>query len=442
MSTEPRLRVAFLDDHLSFGGVTVNLARLVPGLASYGIEAVVITSDRDDDMRDTFDRAGVRRLYYPFGTRWRLYDDRVLSAYRCLASFVPHVVVASHESTSFDLLRYAPPGTFRVAEVQTDSAWSYSLVRSYAAWLDAVEGVSTSVCQHVRETLGGHAVRVVRIFNGVDLPPALPPRDTCDPCLRILYIGRLVRRQKRVDRWVPIWREIVRRNLHVELTFVGEGPERERLAAAMEGTDRQKVLFAGKVPHERVAQFCRANDVIALVSDYEGLCIGLLEGMAHGLVPVVTAPPGEPPEMIEGPCGFCVPPDAPDAFVDVLERLQPGSSNFALMRQAAHDQVRDKFSHEQRVAEWAELIRYGAPSTAPRWPQSHPFLGPLQDSPRQQAWYYAAALRPLRRLVHVLAVACRGRRSSVAAGGVPGDAVVGGLPTSLSMRGSAMTERL
>lgn len=398
-------RVAFMDDHLSNGGTTVNLLRLLPRMELHGFHAMVLASDVENDMGALFFREGIDLRIYRFGTARDLYDDRVLGAYRHLAAFAPHAVVASHETVSFDLLRYVPAGVFRVAEVQTDDEWSYGLVGDYAPWIDAAVCVSRLVCRRSTDRVAGYPVDVVHIPNGANPPSSLPVRSPGEPGLRVLYIGRLVEQQKRISRFIPIWQELCRRDVPVLWTFVGDGSERNVLENGMRSSARQKVLFTGNVSPDQIRAYCQSHDVITLVSDYEGLAIAVLEGMASGLVPVVTEQRGEWPDMIDSNCGFCVKPDDPVAFVDVLVGLRPESESFAALRRASFDKIRGEFSHDRRVANWVNLIRDNIKTEDPVWPSSVPFLGPPYTAAAgcrgiRRRLYYHPALRPLRRVGH------------------------------------------
>jgi hypothetical protein len=192
----------------------------------------------------------------------------------------------------------------------------------------------------------------------------------------------------------------------VDWTFIGDGPARAWLESRMPSSACQTVHFAGQVPQDEVSRRCRRADVVVLVSDYEGLTIGVLEGMAEGLVPVVTTQHGECPDMIDPTCGCCVPPDNPAAFVDVLAQLAADSGWREGMQRAAYDKICRELHFDRNIAAWESLIREHAPSAEPLWPAWRRFLGP-QGSPPDfptRRLYYSAPLRPARRLAHMIHV--------------------------------------
>jgi glycosyltransferase involved in cell wall biosynthesis len=134
---------------------------------------------------------------------------------------------------------------------------------------------------------GGPEVRVVS--HGVDLRPrALKTRSDGGP-LRVLFVGQM-RGYKGVD-WLI---RAVAGRPEIELTLIGNGPQRaefERLAATM-GADN--VRFLGRVSDEVLHAEYDRNDVVVLPSVTRAEAYGLvtLEGMAAGCVPVVSDLPG------------------------------------------------------------------------------------------------------------------------------------------------------
>jgi glycosyltransferase involved in cell wall biosynthesis len=127
-----------------------------------------------------------------------------------------------------------------------------------------------------------------------------------------VIIGRLSP-EKGLDRLVGSW------EAKLPLVVVGDGPERQRLAAAA----RPGVEFVGAVTPEQVDEFL--SDARALLFPsrcYEGSPRAVLEALATG-VPVVAPRLGSLPEHIrEGDSGLLVPPpgDTPQ-WIAAVDRL-------------------------------------------------------------------------------------------------------------------------
>jgi glycosyltransferase involved in cell wall biosynthesis len=91
------------------------------------------------------------------------------------------------------------------------------------------------------------------------------------------------------------------------LAFVGDGPLRTRL----EG--RPRVRLAGRVPHERVAEWIAACDVLCQPSLIEPFGQALLEALASER-PVVATRIGGPPEFVTSDVGALVDPLSVDSI--------------------------------------------------------------------------------------------------------------------------------
>ena len=101
---------------------------------------------------------------------------------------------------------------------------------------------------------------------------------------------------------------------------IGQGPLeaelREQLAGL--GLGNRFVLHGY---HPDPAAVLRGADVFTLSSTEEGLPISLLEAMALGVAPVVTAVGGVPAVLTDGADGVLVPPGTPGALAEAYVRL-------------------------------------------------------------------------------------------------------------------------
>jgi glycosyltransferase involved in cell wall biosynthesis len=155
------------------------------------------------------------------------------------------------------------------------------------------------------------APRSRTIHYGVPTPAALPERDpalSAQP-LRIVYAGRFVEEQKRVSDLAKVAHALAGRGIPVSWTLIGDGPEAAALRAAFGGLPAgSTVEFTGRLAADSVLERYGSSDVLILTSSYEGLPLSLLEAMAHGAMPVVTAVDSGIPEVLrDGENGFVVP---------------------------------------------------------------------------------------------------------------------------------------
>ena len=79
-----------------------------------------------------------------------------------------------------------------------------------------------------------------------------------------------------------------------------------------------RVRLAGRVPHDRIAEYCSAADLFVLASHREGSGYALLEACACGAVPVVTSIPTFRAITANGAIGALWKPADPDACAQAL----------------------------------------------------------------------------------------------------------------------------
>ena len=129
------------------------------------------------------------------------------------------------------------------------------------------------------------------------------------------------------------------------LAFVGDGP----LRAQLEG--RERVRLAGRVPHEQVADWIAACEVLCQPSLVEPFGQALLEAMASER-PVVATRVGGPPEFVTPESGVLVDPESVDSIAAGLKTaLELPRPNAAARSAAAEHDVRRQAA---RVAEVLE----------------------------------------------------------------------------------------
>ena len=116
------------------------------------------------------------------------------------------------------------------------------------------------------------------------------------------------------------------------LAFVGDGP----LAAQLEG--REGVRVVGPVPHDQVARWIAAADVVCQPSLVEPFGQALVEAMAAGR-PVVATRVGGPPEFVVAGAGVLVDPLDEEAIAAALREAAalPRPNEAARAAAAEHD---------------------------------------------------------------------------------------------------------
>ena len=141
----------------------------------------------------------------------------------------------------------------------------------------------------------------------------------------------------------------------IVLVIVGDGPERDRLAAVARGAPQDlRVVLAGA---QRAEEWLPAFDIFALSSDSEGLPIALLEAMACG-VPAIVTGVGAMPEVVDhGRAGLVVPPGDRMALAQAIAALCGDAGRRAALAEAGLRRVRERHSAERMARDYEALYR-------------------------------------------------------------------------------------
>jgi glycosyltransferase involved in cell wall biosynthesis len=245
---------------------------------------------------------------------------------------IPFVVTA--RGTDVNVLAEDPAIAARIQSMGTKAAQLFAVSRALADRFAAAA------------KLPAERVHVAR--NGVDMERFRPgdqlaarsalglPKDA----RLVLGVGRLVS-NKGFHLAADCLRDLPS---DVLLVLVGEGPDKERIAAL--GGDR--VRFLGGLPPDQVADACRACDVLTLPSEREGWPNVVTEALASGLRVVATTVGGIP-EIL----GNASPSDG------TLGRLVPWNDRAALLRALAS--TLEETGDRMRVRRYAEQFGWAPP---------------------------------------------------------------------------------
>jgi glycosyltransferase involved in cell wall biosynthesis len=203
---------------------------------------------------------------------------------------------------------------------------SYRWPRQMILWAARHAGGMITVARALKDrlvALGVPDTRIEVLRNGVDLRLFRPvDRDEWRGKLgftgtTLLSVGNLVTHKGH---------DLAIRALSLlpgmRLVIVGNGPERENLAAlAQDLRLADRVTFAPVMPQEKLRHYFGAADALVLASSREGWANVLLESMACG-TPVIASRVGGTPEVITAPeAGVLMAQRTPQALADAARRL-------------------------------------------------------------------------------------------------------------------------
>ncbi len=193
------------------------------------------------------------------------------------------------------------------------------------------------------------------------IPLGIPPLEaaTAHPCasdgpFRILNVGRLSE-HKAQHLLIDACAILAGRGHDFRCDIVGEGPKRQFLEERIRQLHLAgKVRLLGPKYHHEVLALYAETSLFVLCSITEGMPLVLMEAMRAG-VPVVAPALSAIPELI-GDGGVLVPPAAPDALADAIERFMAGEMNVAFLTETARNRVEAEFDLETNALRFKSFL--------------------------------------------------------------------------------------
>jgi glycosyltransferase involved in cell wall biosynthesis len=390
----PVPRIALIPGGVPAGGATTFLINFAGELVRRGVPVEVMSLEHRNPMAADFQKLNIPILC--LDQRRMIFEDRLKTILQNLARFQPTVVVATLGAISFEVLRYLPPGIFRIGMGQSDDPNVYAMMGHYAPHMDLTAMVSPIMKQRVEAMPEFAHVPVSYLSYGVPMCPdsELPARDFTRP-LRLLYLGRLCQEQKRVRLFPQIYAQLCASGMPFHWTIAGEGDDRSFLEANLKTVSpHQTVSFTGWVGNNEVPTVLKQHDVFLLTSDYEGLPLSLLEAMGHGLVPVVSNLKSGIPEVVDTGSGCLVPVNDVAGYARGIIHLHEHRDELAAKSAAARARVKMKFSVTAMTNGWLAAFP-PTPVVIDPWPKRWRIQAPLTAG---NPLYFSPPVRALRRL--------------------------------------------
>jgi glycosyltransferase involved in cell wall biosynthesis len=373
------------------GGASTFVLNLTAELVRRKIPTEVYSFDDDNGLTAEFAQARVP-VFCQDGKR-HIFEDRLLAILRRMAQFLPSVVIANIGTTSFETLRYMPQGIFRCGVVHADLQSVYDSVRVYARFMDSMAVVSQTIREKLREMPDFANVPVTYLPLGVPMPERVSPKSFSDP-LRILYLGRIAREQKRVHLFPQILEDLSRTGMPFHWTIAGEGPESSWLRDALRSARQdQTVEQLGFVPYADVPALIDRHDVFLLASDYEGLPLTLLEAMGHGLVPIVSDLASGVRDVVNDSNGCRVALENVGGYAAAIHRLHQDRDLTATLSANARAAAYPFFSTAGMADRW--LASFPKPGAGVEWPKRWRVQSRMGAPNNYRSWGIMYGLRRL-----------------------------------------------
>ncbi|NLE46355.1 MAG: glycosyltransferase family 4 protein [Chloroflexi bacterium] len=284
------MRIALCINNMQCGGIATFVIRLSRYLIEAG-HAVVVVAITPGEMWSILAENDIPGVVIPPG-RWESavhYSRRVadhFSAARYDVAFFNSVRWSQYARSGLHLI---PDETAAVSILHGDRALLYEQTCLTQRVWNLIVAVSPRIQQRMAAQLPNKHVQC--ILCGVALPSdaALSRRTDWELPLRLLYVGRLRERPKGILLLPGILAACRTHGLPVQMTVIGDGPDREALARDLV---QQNVMhlaeLRGLQSAEAVYRAMQNHHILLLPSYNEGLALVLLEAQANGCVPVAS----------------------------------------------------------------------------------------------------------------------------------------------------------
>ncbi|MDJ0689965.1 MAG: glycosyltransferase family 4 protein [Xenococcaceae cyanobacterium MO_188.B32] len=216
-------------------------------------------------------------------------------------------------------------------------SWKYPLYRgSIRLWeeatslrhADLVLLLNRFTLEYAVNNLGVEKQKTQIIINGIPEDFLNLPYEPLDidrnPTIGIAQVGTYIPR-KGIQYSVPALNKILARYPQVRVTFLGtqclECPDVERVYADFNPNLRDRVTVIPRYPHHQLPTLLQGHQIKLFPSTCEAFGMALVEAMACGLAPIVSATPGPMEIVTHEQNGIIIPSRSSDAIETALDKL-------------------------------------------------------------------------------------------------------------------------
>ncbi len=205
----------------------------------------------------------------------------------------PVDIAVYHNGWGMDLLSGVDNARLRVCWIHSDFPNLDVFIRHFAPYADAFVSVHPGMQARIAAENPWIPSRRNRSLccPVVVSPQVLQQRHHPRKKPVIGYIGRLEKRQKRVERLLPFWKYLKEKGIPAELEIMGTGPMEKWLRKKFK--DDPDVRFLGNMDRNQVWAALANWRYVFFPSSFEGLPLALVEAVAAGVMPIYPSFHGE-----------------------------------------------------------------------------------------------------------------------------------------------------
>lgn len=259
----------------------------------------------------------------------------------CIES--PEDIIISNEVTELQMANCYRIRNPIIHFIHGDGSYNDRIIKRYARIIDAFIGVSNSVSHQCKSAL--EAQRLDRPVETLYVPleDSIARDLKLSNLLRIVCIGRLTH-EKGMDVVPDIINGLDERSINYELSVIGSGILDEELKREL-ATAKGVCRFFGQLPHEKVLEQLRSQDVLLFPTRSEALGLVMVEAMKNGVIPVASNVGGIKEIINHSKSGFLVKTGEVEKFVEYIALIANDHAFHSQIRISAQKRADSLFSH-------------------------------------------------------------------------------------------------
>lgn len=346
---------------LGLGGIEAWTQNLVLELAKRGWKDIYILSPKGQynvpcELQNYIEYFNADKAYF--------YDKKkIVDIARCIIRHMPCTIVTSQPNVLLflaSIVKQHFPGSVKIISVihgGLERICDSYLVKD--RYIDRYIGVS----QDIEEILIGRGVkkeRIAHITCPVKCDEVLKRKYTINQTepIKIGYAGRLIVLQKRSDLLLKLIDLLEEKGINYRMEIAGDGTGRHEIEEFVKKRRiAHKVSILGALDREKMVFFWKNQDVCVNVADYEGRSISIMEAMANGAVPIVTATSGVREDITDGWNGYIVELEDYHTMAERVEWLAKNRMMIPKMGKRAHDVIYPKVQMQKHIEFWENELR-------------------------------------------------------------------------------------
>lgn len=356
-----RVTICAYDAPGNVDGPSTWLKRLMGFLREHDVEVRVIfiaESSKKLGFLNECVANGYQCELIPWDMFW---EEKIIAILKDLSAHPPDVFIPNYFPTACYAAQFAKrSGIPSLVVLHNDDPMHHALVDEFVNdtgkdQLAGVVAVSSFIKQKIDERKLKNAITPY-IPYGAPIPGRVTTLIDIEP-LKVVYVGRLLEKQKKISELTEALCHAVRNVPGTEGIIYGVGEVNNVQKVIAEHGQNIPVRYAGALAVDEVQEHFLQSHVYILLSDYEGLPVSLLESMACGVVPVCLNLRSGVGEVIsDGENGFLV-KDKQESFIQAIRTLAENRQIWRRFSAAARKKIEDEFSQEVSNKKWLELIQ-------------------------------------------------------------------------------------